>query len=1181
MMASSALRPLCTKLLELPTAGIEAQGQAIEAAEALEKVLEALPASALQSCYQCALFPLLLLIDAAVVLRAKGVAVRSKPVIVSDRLAERVAACLEILLRKCPVQDIQEMATLLRKLVGAAMLTPDEASEEFRHGVVKCLASMFQHLPPQGDVAERMRSEEMAAAIGHLFSVLLQISHAEAARAGVGSGSIRADSLATLRIVVTKVASPDALAFFLPGVASGLGKVIKGAVVSNGRSGFVSAAQFYSVGAAASSRSLSEAILGIAELLVLVLADSRSLVTADIATPRIQDQEALGALQKLSKKAVHETRRDEHQLEVADTSMEDRKVMRVECHERWLADTVSHIDKLLQDVLPLLCAHPVAAVRKAVVEATGQIIGSCQKTLEVCMPLLLETLLLFACGDSSSVSATASHRLSFLAHSGSDSKLRSAFTAVLNRLLEDLPKVVISADEVSALHHARRLAAAMYYSGPRAVFTSLFQSPACVSRFITIMTQSLSLPSTFASSGYIESGGYKFREISLPHGASLEAEVANDQLPRTAPWFTQAGKVKLYDALASTLRLAGFSSLRGSVDKPSLADLLLLLQSSIRDCASESGADKGGQLRRSAAAAACALNEIIYGASGTWLDRNNLFGSKESNEWDPLPKADFLSHVRDAIDDVLHDYMVSELWDLPVDSQGSDESDLAILEDNATLQQVLIEGVGIFGMTLGSSFETSGYLGLVIYPLLEKLGCSRYSVAHAASISLRAISHHSGYVSVQKLVVANLDHVVDSLCRQLRHISMYPHAPEFLTAILQQTGAAADLLPLLEEPMRGLLQELEIPGRHHHPYLTVPILKALREITRAARHESFELASSDLPSSMDEGEQNIQTLLQHKRCHHSVLTVASSCIVSSAPLLASKNIPARILALDIIEDGVAALSKIEAAYKASNLRWEEAMQAFERSQGNLDYETPDRDPNDGNKLLPTIHQIWPHVVCCLRSEHPAVLVRCLSAIAFVARECGGSFLARRLQKDVLPLLLRLLQDGPVTGGRVGLDQLIAQPATRALATRESPGTVRKVQEAALKCIKAISGDKKSAPALDAIFETVAGAVVSLACSQWELKELAAETASALSSSDPDLVWILAADLAYESGEAVAPASPCLPSCSEILPPLTSDTEALCSQYAGRDFRLQHKLDRRCAYELLCKLESSTSFAKKQ
>lgn len=57
-------------------------------------------------------------------------------------------------------------------------------------------------------------------------------------------------------------------------------------------------------------------------------------------------------------------------------------------------------------------------------------------------------------------------------------------------------------------------------------------------------------------------------------------------------------------------------------------------------------------------------------------------------------------------------------------------------------------------------------------------------------------------MQVKELVIQNADYVVDSLCRQLRHLELYPQAPSLLAAILRHTGAAPHLLPLLEEPVR-------------------------------------------------------------------------------------------------------------------------------------------------------------------------------------------------------------------------------------------------------------------------------------------------------------------------------------------------------------------------------------------
>lgn len=126
-------------------------------------------------------------------------------------------------------------------------------------------------------------------------------------------------------------------------------------------------------------------------------------------------------------------------------------------------------------------------------------------------------------------------------------------------------------------------------------------------------------------------------------------------------------------------------------------------------------------------------------------------------------------------------------------------------------------------------------------------------------------------MQVGHLVVANADYVIDSICRQLRHLDLNPHVPNVLAAMLSYIGVAHEILPLLEEPvglfavnhfslpkyylcwilitisrihhpihqcfknfcfivwgnlqMRLVSQELEIVDRQQHPNLTLPFLK--------------------------------------------------------------------------------------------------------------------------------------------------------------------------------------------------------------------------------------------------------------------------------------------------------------------------------------------------------------------
>lgn len=51
------------------------------------------------------------------------------------------------------------------------------------------------------------------------------------------------------------------------------------------------------------------------------------------------------------------------------------------------------------------------------------------------------------------------------------------------------------------------------------------------------------------------------------------------------------------------------------------------------------------------------------------------------------------------------------------------------------------------------------------------------------------------------MVLENADYVIDSICRQLRHLDLNPHVPNVLAAILSYIGIAHEILPLLEEPV--------------------------------------------------------------------------------------------------------------------------------------------------------------------------------------------------------------------------------------------------------------------------------------------------------------------------------------------------------------------------------------------
>lgn len=70
---------------------------------------------------------------------------------------------------------------------------------------------------------------------------------------------------------------------------------------------------------------------------------------------------------------------------------------------------------------------------------------------------------------------------------------------------------------------------------------------------------------------------------------------------------------------------------------------------------------------------------------------------------------------------------------------------------------------------------------------------------------------------------------------------LHPSAPLLFVSVLRRTRATADLIPLLAEPLRSVLQGLGVRARAQHPRHAAAFLMALREVARAAEDEAREV----------------------------------------------------------------------------------------------------------------------------------------------------------------------------------------------------------------------------------------------------------------------------------------------------------------------------------------------------
>ncbi|CAA0836577.1 ARM repeat superfamily protein [Striga hermonthica] len=1236
---------------------------------------------------------------------------------VSDSVAEGVVFCLEEVLKKCYLGSLDQMVVVLKKLTHGAMLSPLEASEEFREGVIRCFRALLLNLCPCPDVScpckqigdcpvipagkelqfldtklskcntvsgecllAFLQSEPASAAVGHWLSLLLKACAAdiEAARGLRGSPRLRIEALITLRVLVAKVGTVEALAFYLPGVVSQMGKILH-------------ASRSMVSGAAGSTEALDQAIRGLTEYLIIALEDFASSSIPGVPVNEISDIHArtekplASILDELRQLPLNnpETNDDvrgptENQsrgiiMSCRDNSLKSSDVkdgsLRVKRTADWLANTTAHVSKLLSATYPHLCVHPSRKVRLGLLASVKTLLSKCSYTLKESRLMLLECLCIFVCDDFEDVSSEACAFFRLLGQSKAKPLLKHDIAEVFSRLLEKLPQVILGNDESLALSHARKLLAVAYFGGPQLIADRVLMSPVSAARFLDIFSLCFNQNSVYSGSlnklavarpslsGFMHSISEIKAIISADDENShflgfqnrknlytSEPLMNEYELPRMPPWFVHECSQKLYQTLAGILRLVSLYTFADSETEGSYSGLIDILMGHLRELTSELRTKEyrknswqtwyrwpgSGRLVRQASTAVCLLNELMFGLSDrAVMSFGRIFGSSPQDKTkgqyeDALleswvhklheKRGEKRTHLIDCIGGILHEYLSPEIWDLPLGpsaslEQSGEDGDISLhfFSDNGMLHQVIIEGIGIFNICLGEQFSSSGFLHSSLYMLLENVICSNFQVKRAADAVLHAISAMQNCPTVGHLVLANSDYIIDSVCRQLRHLDLNPHVPNVLSAMLSYVGVADKILPLLEEPMHSVSMELEILGRHRHPDLTLPFLKAVAEIAKASKREANKLPNQaesckkDISSKIANAEKREGTLYDRsesyandsidtekmdtdeevhligsemqeeewekvifrfndsKRYRRIVGSIAGSCLIAVTPLITSADPAVCLTTLSVIEDGIIVLAKVEEAYKHESETKEMIEQVIESCSFHslMDTLGAVEDETQENRLLPAMNKIWPFLVACFRSKNLLAIRQCCRTIASIIQICGGDFFSRRFHTDGAHIW-KHLTTSPFQSRSPEKSPLKLPYRKSSSHAEKSPAETSniKVQAAILDMISDLAGNKKSASSLEAVLKKVSGIVVGIACSGVKgLQDSCVNALVGLASIDPDLIWLLLADVYYSRKKNVPPLppSPEFPELGEVLPPPGSSKEYLYVLYGGQSF----------------------------
>lgn len=181
-------------------------------------------------------------------------------------------------------------------------------------------------------------------------------------------------------------------------------------------------------------------------------------------------------------------------------------------------------------------------------------------------------------------------------------------------------------------------------------------------------------------------------------------------------------------------------------------------------------------------------------------------------------------------------------------------------------------------------------------------------------------------------------------------------------------------------------------------------------------------------------------------------------------------------------------------------------------------------------------------------------------ISRVVQICGGDFFSRRFHTDG-PHLWKLLSASPFEKKPMNFkskeSRLVQLPYRRGDDDDDPRAEISdlKVQVAVLEMIAEISGNRKSASALESVIKKVSGVVVGIACSGVVgLLDASVNALRGLASIDSDLIWLLLADVYYsKKREIFSPPVPVAADLPEVLPPPLSSKSYLYVQYGGQSY----------------------------
>ncbi|XP_067410048.1 TELO2-interacting protein 1 homolog isoform X2 [Emydura macquarii macquarii] len=965
--AFGILRPVCVQLTKVQTT---------ENVERLQAQLQMVSDSALQELQEYVLFPL------RFTLKTPGPK--------RESLVQSVVQCITSILSTTCVkkQDLlQELFSELCTCLSSPsnLQQPAPLSEELKLTIIQALHVLMHSA--YGDIILTLYQSSTLPHLGFAVSLLLALAEKEKAK------QIKLAALKCLQVLILQCDCQehhrlldtdetrqcgDLFASFLPGISIALSRVITGDI-KQGHMVTVSAIRLFY------------------HTVSLVMADEQLIrITKDKEKPSVDQS-------RLSELVVHRG-------------------------PDWVKSTADKLSLLIHKIVEFASLHPHWKVRMELVELVHHLMLKCSQSLVESVGHLLKALVGLVNDESNEVQSKCREILRSIAELqtvAENRALADVLSENLHSLATALPRLMNSQDDQGKFSTLSLLLGSLKLLGPKV--NIVLNSAAHLQRLSKALMQVLELD--VADVKIVEDrcwspeGSLGEPAVSLQHG--LQKGKGQKK------YFRFFIDERIFLLIQQVCRVLGY-----------YGNLYLLVDHFL-------GLYHESIVYRKQAA--IVLNELITGAAGLGVDVLHERETALSTE-----------DLKGTITSILEEYTEQANWYLvtSIDTEGiSDEltvkrsrahaipgganssslissfspsSDLSptIRSMNSNIWQICIqlEGVGCFAYALGKEFRL--LLASALYPVLEKAGDSTLLISQTAVETMVDVCHACGYDSVQYLINANSDYLVNGISLNLRRVAHQPHASRVLETMLRHSDAS--LLPLVEDVIQDVLSTLDqfyddrvssflgvlstlvaalvqwfvvVKGNKYpqeenlaQPSSTSPpapqqqgegsvITPMVQEVEQFFLDyiKQKQIAEGNLPAEEEEevhppppepemsntGAEGETPLPAHAQIAKDVL---ERCI----HLLSDKSLRVRLKVLDVLELCVTVLHLHE------------------------------------NHLLPMAHRAWPALVTRLINDDPLAVLRAFKVLCTLAEVCGD-FLRQRFSRDVLPKLAgSLVTQAPVS-----------------------------------------------------------------------------------------------------------------------------------------------------------------------